>query len=99
MTTIDQLQRFHQPILEEGCIKTGAICKFPDGWYALGDLYHYGSPGVIIFRHGAPISKPPRDYLNGHFESWEHQWNNEPYQVLIARDSDFQYFGYEGKQI
>lgn len=89
-------------ILEEGCIRTGAICQIGvTGLYALGDLYHYGSgdSGAIIFRHREPVNIPPRNYLNGIFRGWEHNWVNGDLTITIAKAQHFQYFGYEGKPI
>lgn len=98
MTTIDSPEA-HQPILEEGCIRTGAICKNTHGLFALGDLFHYN--GTVIFRHRGWQESPPRDYLNGIFHDWHHDWEaSDNYNnVIIAPSSQFQYFGYEGKPI
>lgn len=84
-------------MLEQGCIRTGACLRFPDGGYALGDLYYYAD-GCYIFRHRAIVAKPPRDYLNGEFIDWKHQWLAEgDLTITIGTSRDFRYFGYEGR--
>jgi len=89
-------------MLEQGCIRTGAVCKFPDGSYALGDLFHYS--GTYVFRHRTVVTTPPRDYLNGEFIDWRHQWpcwtpDGPGLLITIGTSRDFLYYGYKGRPI
>lgn len=85
-------------MLEQGCIKTGAVCKFAGGGYAVGDLFHYN--GCYIFRHRSIVAQPPRPSLHGEFIDWKHQWQAEgDLTITIGTERDFLYLGYTGRPI